>query len=35
MSEPLSDSVLDQLFREARSFNGWSAKVRFTRSTNC
>jgi nitroreductase len=23
MSEPLSDAALDQLFREARSYNGW------------
>ncbi|WAT17887.1 malonic semialdehyde reductase [Aurantiacibacter sp. MUD11] len=26
MSEPLSDSALDQIFREARSFNGWLDK---------
>ena len=25
--EPLSDTALDQLFREARSFNGWLDKV--------
>jgi nitroreductase len=25
-AEPLSDSALDQLFREARSFNGWLSK---------
>ena len=26
MAEPLSDSALDQLFREARSYNGWLDK---------
>jgi 3-hydroxypropanoate dehydrogenase len=26
MAEPLSDSALDQLFRSARSYNGWLDK---------
>jgi 3-hydroxypropanoate dehydrogenase len=38
MAAPLDDKALDQLFREARSYNGWLdedvSESRFTRSTN-